>query len=146
MIEYSMSITMNEFLNLIDTNEFDFIERMKQVSLLKMKLYAEHPDIMNFMGTLILTEELEFPEDLISRLDDLKRLGNEKMYENVDTSLFRDDVDVNKVYQLIRWSIEGYQNELTYRLKGKKMSEVDMDPLWDEFYEYLDIMKKSFYK
>lgn len=146
LIEYSMNITMNEFLNLVDTTETDFINRMRQVSLLKMKLYTENPDIMNFMGTLILTHELELPKDLITRMNEFKRLGNTKLYENIDTSLFRDEVDVNKVYKLIQWSLEGYQNELTSQLQGQKMSAIDMEPLWDEFYEYLDIMKVSFYK
>ena len=146
LIEYSMNITMNKFLNLVDTTETDFINRMRQVSLLKMKLYAENPDIMNFMGTLILSNELELAEDLITRMNELKKLGNEKLYDNIDTSLFRDEVDVNKVYKLIQWSLEGYQNELTSRLQGQKMSAIDMDLLWDEFYEYLDIMKVSFYK
>ena len=146
LIDYSMDVTVNEFLNLIDTTESDFIDRMKQVSELKMKLISDNPDIMNFMGTLILTQELELPEDLITRMGELKKLGNAKLYDNIDTSLFRDDVDVNKIYQLIKWSIEGYQNELTNRLKGQTMSTIDMSPLWDEYYEYLEIMKKSFYK
>ena len=146
LIDYSMDVTVNEFLNLIDTTESDFIDRMKQVSELKMNLISDNPDIMNFMGTLILTQELELPEDLITRMGELKKLGNAKLYDNIDTSLFRDDVDVNKIYQLIKWSIEGYQNELTNRLKGQTMSSIDMGPLWDEYYEYLEIMKKSFYK
>ena len=146
LIDYSVDITVNEFLNLIDTTESDFIDRMKQVSELKMKLIADNPDIMNFMGTLILTQELELPAELITRMVELKKLGNAKLYDNIDTSLFRADVDVNKVYKLIQWSLEGYQNELTNRLKGQKMSAIDMNPLWNEFYEYLEIMKKSFYK
>lgn len=146
LIDYSLNITVNDFFNHIDSNETDFINRMKQVSQLKINLFSESPDIMNFMGSLLLTQELELPEDLVTRIEELKRLGNEKLYENIDTSLFRDDVDVNKIYQLIKWSIDGYQNDLIGRLKGKAMSAIDMDPLWDEFYEYLDIMKKSFYK
>lgn len=68
------------------------------------------------------------------------------IYEGVDLSLFRDDVDVEKAFKLIRWSIEGYQNELLHKLKGRNMTQIDFDPYWAEFYEYLDILKKSFYK
>ena len=146
LIEYSMKITVVEFLNLVDTNESDFIDRMKQVSQLKMKLFIGNQDMMKWTGRWLSTRELELPEDLLSRMDELKRLGNSKLYENIDISLFRDDVDVNKVYKLIQWSLEGYQNDLANRLKGKKMSSIDMDSLWEEFYEYLDILKKSFYK
>lgn len=146
LIDYCLDITLNEYLHLIDTNEMDFIDRMRQASQIKVRSFTEKPNVFYFMGSLLLTNELELPVELETRMEELQRLGYSKLYDNIDTSLFRDDVDVNKVYKLIRWSIEGYQNELTNRLKSEKLTSIDLDPLWDEFYEYLDILKKSFYK
>ena len=146
LIDYCLDITLNEYLHLVDTNEMDFIDRMRQASQIKVRSFTEKPNVFYFMGSLLLTNELELPVELEKRMEELQRLGYSKLYDNIDTSLFRDDVDVNKVYKLIRWSIEGYQNELTNRLKSEKLTSIDLDPLWDEFYEYLDILKKSFYK
>ena len=36
--------------------------------------------------------------------------------------------------------------ELTERLKGTNFNEMDVQPLWDEFYEYIDDLKTIFYK
>lgn len=146
LIDYCLDITLNEYLHLVDTNEMDFIDRMRQASQIKVRSFTEKPNVFYFMGSLFLTNELELPVELETRMEELQRLGYSKLYDNIDTSLFRDDVDVNEVYKLIRWSIEGYQNELTNRLKSEKLTSIDLDPLWDEFYDYLDILKKSFYK
>jgi hypothetical protein len=32
------------------------------------------------------------------------------------------------------------------QFKGQPIASVDMDPYWKEFYEYLDVLKTSFYK
>ena len=146
LVEYSIRITMDEYFKLIDGNEPDFIVRMKQASKAKMKAYAEYPNMFNFMGTVFLSSESELPVELATQIEKLQKMGYSKLYDNIDTSLFRDDVDVNKVFKLIRWSIEGYQNEILNRLKGRKMTEIDVKQLWDEFYEYMEILKKSFYK
>lgn len=69
-----------------------------------------------------------------------------KLYDNIDKTLFWDDIDIDKAFQLIRWSIEGYQYELINRLKGQKMTSIDLDPYLEEFYEYVEILKTVFYK
>ncbi|UOQ92121.1 TetR/AcrR family transcriptional regulator [Halobacillus shinanisalinarum] len=146
LIDYSLDFTINEYINLIDTAEPDFIERLLQASRIKMKAYTENPALFNFLGTLLLTDESEIPAALKVRIEELQKLGYSKLYENIDRRLFRDDVDVEKAFQLIRWSIEGYQNELTNRLKGQKMASIDFEPYWEEFYEYIEVLKSCFYK
>ena len=64
----------------------------------------------------------------------------------IDKTLFREDVDVDKAFQLIQWSIDGYQNNLLQQLKGKKLSDINFDPYWDEFFGYLAVLKTAFYK
>lgn len=144
LIEYTLHVIIHDYLEQIDTEERDFIERFKQASRLKMKAFLEYPALFRFAGTFML-DEASIPEKLKPRLEKLQQLGYAMMYENIDTSLFRDDVDVEKAFQLIRWSIEGYQNELKQRLQGENLAAMDFDPLWEEFYEYLEVLRKSFY-
>ncbi|HLR70954.1 MAG TPA: TetR/AcrR family transcriptional regulator, partial [Pseudogracilibacillus sp.] len=73
------------------------------------------------------------------------QLGYSLLYDNIDTSLFRSDVDVEKAFQLIQWAIDGYQNNLIHRLQGKNLSSYNFDPLWEEFFEYLNVLKTAFY-
>ncbi|MFD2922284.1 TetR/AcrR family transcriptional regulator [Halobacillus naozhouensis] len=146
LIDYAMNIMTKEFFSLIDTTEPDFIERLKQIARVKTKYYNENPDVSNFIATVFLNDEMEIPENMEKRLADLQKSGNSMLYDNIDPTLFRDDIDVDKAFKLIRWSIEGYQNELMNHFKGQQIASIDLDPYWTEFYDYLDVLKTCFYK
>ena len=145
LIEYSMDFVISEYLSLVDINETDFIKRLKGAAQIKMKAQLENEHVFNFMGTFMLTKDLDLPPHLQKSYEQLQRQGYALLYEGIDKTLFRNDVDVDKAFNLIRWGVDGYQQDLLQRLQGKKMTELDFEPYWDEFYEYLDILKKSFY-
>nr|WP_040956915.1 TetR/AcrR family transcriptional regulator [Virgibacillus sp. SK37] len=146
LADYSLDLIMNEYLQHIDQTQPDFIERMKQAVRVKMSAFTENPYVFNFLGTILLAKETHLPQKLERRIQELQEIGNKIIYDGIDLTFFRDDVDVDKAFQLLRWSIEGYQNELITQLSGKKLSEMDMEPYWEEFYDYLDVLKTSFYK
>lgn len=145
LVEYSLNFIIDEYLNLVDSNEPDFINRLKGASQLKMKAQLENEHVFNFMGTVMLTKDLELPPHLQKRYEKLQKQGYALLYEGIDKTLFRKDVDVDKAFNLIRWGIDGYQQDLLQKLQGQKIADLDFEPYWDEFYEYLDILKKSFY-
>lgn len=146
LIDYAINVMQYEYFILIDINESDFIERMKQIARIKADYLAKHPYVGYFIGTVLVNNKESMPAELEIRLEHLRKTGNEILYKNIDKTLFRDDVDVEKAFRLIRWAIEGYQNELIQQFKGKKLSHVDLQPYWDEFYEYMDVLKTSFYR
>ncbi|WP_373896197.1 TetR/AcrR family transcriptional regulator [Virgibacillus sp. CBA3643] len=146
LIDYAINVMIDEYFSLIDTKESDFIERLKQIAQVKSNYYYNHPDVSNFIANIYLDDQAQLPEGLEKRLRDLQIRGYSLLYDNVDTRLFRDDVNVEKVYKLIQWSIEGYQNELMDFFKGQNISFIDLEPYWEEFDEYLEILKTSFYK
>ncbi|MBZ5200692.1 TetR/AcrR family transcriptional regulator [Planomicrobium chinense] len=145
LIEYSLDIVVNEYLKQVDTGETDFIERLKQAAQVKMKAQLENKQVFNFLGSFVLAKEVEMPLHLQKKYAELNTLAAALMYEGIDKSLIRKELDADKAFQLIRWSIEGYQKELLQRLEGRKISAIDFGPYWQEFYGYLDILKNSFY-
>lgn len=145
LIEYSLNFILREYLSLVDIKEADFIKRLQGAVQLKMKAQLENEHVFNFMGTFMLTKDLDLPPHLQKRYEQLQQQGYALLYEGIDKTLFRKDVDVDKAFNLIRWGVDGYQQDLLQRLQGQKMTELDFKPYWDEFYEYLDILKKSFY-
>ena len=146
LVEYSLDIVINEYLKRVDTSETDFIARLQQAAQVKMIAQTENEQAFHFLGMFMLSKDVDLPKHLQKRYEDLQRLGNELLYEGIDTSKLRSDVDADKAFKLIRWSIEGFQTELLQRLQGEKMATINFDSYWDEFYEYLHILKKTFYK
>ena len=145
LAEYSLDFVVDKYFNLVDTSEKDFIERLKKTAEVKLRAQTENKNVFNFLGTFMLAKDLELPQHIQKKHKRMQKIGNELLYEGIDLSLFRNDVNVEKAFKLIRWSIEGYQNELLLRLEGQNLASIDFDPYWKEFYDYLDILKKSFY-
>ena len=147
LIEYGIEFIKTDFLDEIDENQTDFIEKCRAKSQAKMKAYNKNPHIFNFFGTLYLNKEKKMiPADLKEKMDKLKELSYTKLFENIDTSLFRKDIPSNMIIKLINWSLEGYEKELMAELKNKDLSAVDFGPYWDDFHEFLEILKKLYYK
>ncbi len=147
LVEYSIDYVKKEFLNKLDLSETDLIEKYRKMSKQKLKAYTKKPYVFDFLGTLYLNwEEIELPEDLIENLVEIRQRVLTKIFDNIDNSLFRDDISSDQVIKLIRWSIEGYQNELISEIQGKNLSEVIFEPYWDEFDDFLDTLKKIYYR
>ncbi|PYZ91973.1 TetR family transcriptional regulator [Salipaludibacillus keqinensis] len=146
LIDFSLDLVLKDYLERIDTSETDFIERLKRTAKFKLSIFAENPHLFNFIGAFVLVEKEELPLELKEKYERLYQLGHTKLYDNIDYSLFRDDIDVKKAFKLITWSIYGYEEELKQRLKRQSLAEMDYEPLFEEFYDYLEVLKISFYK
>ncbi|WP_188455914.1 TetR/AcrR family transcriptional regulator [Virgibacillus oceani] len=146
LIDYALDIVMYKYLNMIDIDDPDMIERMKKAGQIKMKCFAENAEVFYFAGTFLLEDELDLPLPLKRKFEELYARGHSIIYENIDKTMFRDDADVDKIFQIIRWSMEGYENDLKKRLHGQNLTTINYDPIWEEFYEYMDILKLSFYR
>jgi len=144
LIDYGIKYVNDEFHSKIDGSETDFIEKYTQIARIKMSAYTKNPHVYNFFGSFYVNKEL--PEGLEEQQIKMKKLSNSKLYNNIDTSLFREDISVEQVIKLITWTLDGYEKNLVNSLKGQKLSTVDMDPYWAEFYDLLEVLKKIYYK
>lgn len=148
LLNYSFDIMLNHYLSLIREDIDDLIGRLADISRLKLKLVTEYPEVSEFLSKFFLDNGLDIPEVAQKKYDEVYALSLAKVYgnRNIDKSLFREDVAPEKAYRIIEWSIKGYQDDLLMRFKGKTLHNEDIDPLWDEFDEYLEILKTCFYK
>lgn len=146
LISYGIDYIVNEYLNEIDENERDFIEKYRQMAKIKMKSYTENPHIFHFFGTIYINEFDELPEELKKQLLEARNLAYTKTYKNIDKSLLREDIDPDKIIRLINLTMLGYENELVNSLKGEKISSIDYSEYWKEYDEFLDLLKKVYYK
>lgn len=146
LIDYGIDFVTRVYLSKLDEGESDFIKKYQQAAQVKMEAYTSNPEIFNFFGTLYVNKETELTPELEARLITVRNLGFRKLFSNIDTSLFRDDVPSEKIYKLIHWTIEGIEKEIIASLKGKELSSVDMDSYWVDFYDYLALLRKILYK
>lgn len=146
LVKYSLKFIRSHYLDKVDAGEPDLIERLTQLARLKLDAQAKNEEVFRFSGVFLLEAETHLPEELKRRIEEMKQDGYRLMYEGIDTSRFRKDADPDKVFHLIRWSIDGYQQELLARFAGQKLADIDFAPYWEEFFAYLAILKTSFYE
>lgn len=146
LINYGIVYIVDEYFSRIDEKESDFIEKYRQMTQVKMKSYIEEPYLFNFFGSLYINDYDSLSQDIKDRLDKIKELGYAKTFQNINTSLFRDDIRSDEIIRLINLTMSGYESELIGLLKGKKLSSVDYDPFWEDFDNLLNLLRKIYYK
>lgn len=146
LVNYGVDYVENQYLKEINEKETDLIERFRQVAKIKLQSYSEIPCIFHFSGALYVNEFESLPEDLKQRLLEMRNLAYTKLFKNIDTGLFREDMEPNEVIRLFSLTLSGYEKELVNRFKGKQISALNYEAYWQEYDEFLDLLKKAYYK
>lgn len=146
LFDYGIEFIIKEYIEKLDENESDFIEKYRHASQIKLKLYQQNPYIFDFFATFYIKEDIELSKDMKTRFENLRNLGFSKMFSNIDKSLFRDDLEPDLVMRLINLTFAGYEKELINRLKNENLSTADMEPYWGDFHKFLNALKKVYYK
>lgn len=96
--EYCLVNVEEGYLGTIDGKEPDLFERMKRIVVVKMDFLSEYPEVINFIGTLLLNDQID--ANVKSRIEALNNGGYTKIYGNLDYSFFKEDIDVPKAFHL----------------------------------------------
>ena len=121
IIEYGLKYLKEKYFDKIDNGNSDFIERLRDISRLKLELYLDKPYIFDFFINTQINEKGEYvPEDLKKEIEKMMSEVPKRIYENIDRTMFRKDLDEETNMKLIRWSVEGYQKELERKNRARK--------------------------
>jgi TetR/AcrR family transcriptional regulator len=146
LYDYAVNIVKTGIMMKFNENEKDIFERRRQASRLKIEILIKHPEIYDFIAAAYMEDSIEVKSDLDSRNKKLLAIGQVKLNEGIDTSKFKEDVDVKRAIEIITWTIEGFTNKEMGRIKSFSLDELDFNELLKEMDIYLEMMKKSFYK
>ncbi len=76
LVEEGVEYIKKEYVDKIDENETDFLEKWKSLSRIKFEAYKKRPYIFNFMANVYLNNDMEeLPADLKSRIKEITGLG-----------------------------------------------------------------------
>ncbi len=126
--------------------EKDFLERYITLSRIKQHAFEKEPYLFNFISYVYIHEKERLNPSQLQWIETSQLMVKLALKEGVDVGLFRDDLDPDLVMQLLQYSIDGYQNELTEKFKTINLKEVDLDPYYQEFDEFITSLRKVFYK
>lgn len=146
LYDYCMEILEAEYFSKVDVDEKDLFERLRQTSLLKMQVMQKHPWIFDFIRVATLTDSEAVNNELIERRKRVEKNSLERFYNDIDTSRFRDNLNIEKAKELIFWAVGGYAEKILSRVKGSEVDSINFDDIQNEFDGYLDELRKVYYK
>lgn len=141
--EFSITKTIEKIEKNINWDEIDFLLRIKQVGIIKLKMTDEYPYLFNFFSRIFENTSVED----MKKLTDKYSLGLiDKIYtQNIDFSLFRDDIDREKIFNTIDWTFEKYGEKIMEEIKNSN-EKIDYKIIEKDIDEYIELFRKVFYK
>lgn len=146
LYEYALDIMKNEILMKLDTGEKDVFKRRRQAILQKLEVFKIHPPIYEFLTVTYLDDESDIKTELDKINSKLMIYGKSKLYDGIDTSLFKDSIDISKALEIITWTDEGFIKKVTSTIKTKPFEQIDYNQILSDLDSYMDILKSNFYK
>lgn len=146
LYNYCIDLNMNEFYKKIDLSESDFFTRLRQTQLIKMELLKKYPEIFRFIEAAYLEDSSEIKQELEAKNKELMKNGVDVLFKGIDTSKFKDGIDIKKVINIVIWTLQGFADEVMTREKLSTSNQINYDDAFLEADEYLNMLKNCFYK
>lgn len=146
LYDYCLDTLIKDFYNKVDLGEKDIIARLKQFSMVKLKMLEKYPDIMRFIETAYMEDFIEVKNEIENRNIKLADYNLARAFEGIDVSKFKEGVDVEKAINIIVWIFEGIGNAEIKRAKLDPSSKIDYLKIFKDGDTYIEMFKKWFYK
>lgn len=146
LYDYCSEMVNKEYLEVMNFDEKDTIERLRQSYLLQIELMQKHPWIFEFINMTATPMSEEIQKELEKRAGRKQSLCYESMFEIADADSFKEGLDVKRCRQLIYWANIGFTNQILEDIRNTERKDLDYDHIIAELDGHLKELRKIFYK
>jgi AcrR family transcriptional regulator len=149
LCEYTLEFSRNAFLARFKVDTGDFLERYEKLIAIKHEAMDEYPPAVAFFESFYKAGNEVYFAKYVEDSNALLAEVLATLYEGIDYSLFRGDIDGKSTIRYIKWLFDAYQDEISERFKRGELSTADdeaMDAEWKYFAEFCADLRKLFYK
>lgn len=148
LYEYVMEVMQNDFISRLDFTEPDLLERLWRMVAVKMELSYKHPAIFDFIAVIFLGGEEELTE-VNALLKAVYAHGwdyNQQIFGNIDRTLFKEGLDVQKAVEVIRYTLTGYSEKILGQYKTVAAYQAEYEQISIQVRGYIDFFRELFYQ
>ncbi|QGU95390.1 TetR family transcriptional regulator [Clostridium bovifaecis] len=142
LFEYTAE-TIDKIYDEIDYSETDFFKRTREIGLIKFKIMKKFPQAFDFLKAVGNESFAEVKSEIEKVRKHTIERGLEMGYKNIDWTKFRDDIDFQKMMNIINWTMLSFSEQQRNKVNSFKNISMEVLEEWDE---YFDILKLCFYK
>jgi AcrR family transcriptional regulator len=136
LLFYALDLITKEYTHLLNLEQRDILDLLRQSLLLKMDLSYKYPALFDFLAAAYSGGTLEGMQAGLT----------DKVFAGADLSLFKDGIDAQKAVKIIHWSLLGYSNSQFNKDKSIGDYQAQYETYLAEIDEYFAIFRKVFYK
>ncbi len=138
--QYAEDYVIREMSALHHHEKSDFFDILTDAQICKMKILSVYPDIMLFLMRGYFEKSQEVRGELDRSFGNILMDSKSRFLARADTSRFQEGITAEQAMNIVLWMADGYMRSLT-----PEQLE-DLDKVNDEFLDYLDLLKRQFYK
>lgn len=146
LYDFAVETLLNDYLGRLETTSRDVFIKLKQISGYKLEIISKFPEVFKFAMAAQFEASSEVRNDLQNRNNKFMAGTYNKVYEDIDFSLFKEGIDAKKAIEIISWTIEGYALREQAKMKHMKDFKSELEKIMAGIDPYFDILKNNFYK
>lgn len=141
--DYFSDLMEKEYFKLMNYDEKDIFDRLRQSYVLQIALLEKYPWITEFSKLSRITNSNEINMELEKR----KMLTScyPKLFDEIDETKFRKGLDIELCKQFILWANIGFTNQILDKIRSAETNIINSDILLKELDKYFDELRKVFY-
>lgn len=144
VVFYSMELMYRRLSEETEFKSRDYFERMREIEEVKLRFYVENPECYKLMLKVFKGSQKDIIEEVYKRYLPLISDYMTKFSSDVDMSVFKEDIDIRKVNDMITWMGEGISERIMQALPEVLTdSEVLTNKYSKEFWEYMELIKRG---
>ena len=149
LCEYCIELFRREYLDrLSPTDDGDFIRRQQYLAAAKRKALGEIPLVFAMFESFYRPENAPYVKKYAEPLAEQRRQFVSSLYEGLDLSIFRADLDPQRALRYIMWLMDSYTAELEARYKQNPHATEDEAALareWARYDIFIEDLRNLFY-
>lgn len=145
LIDYSIEI-IEKLYEEIDVHERDLFLRLENIGVQKLKIQIEYPHIFDFLK-LAKDEHAQSVNDTVqTKFKSITSRGIERIYQNIDYSLFKEDLDIKKAIEVLNWTMFGFSEKALNDIESFQNIRTLGEKYLSEWRAYANFLRGMFYK
>lgn len=144
--DYFTELLDKEYFMELDFGQQDIFNRLRQSYLLQIRLMRKYPWIFEFNKLSTATYSEELNKKLEERVNKKQTLCYNTLFDKIDETKFRNELDIKKCKELIYWANVGFTNQLLDDIRNSQPNDYDYDIIMKKMDDYIDQLKKIFYQ